>query len=312
MLQQTQVDRVVPRFEAFLERFPDPAALAAAAEDEVVAAWSGLGYYRRARLLHRLAVEVVGGRHAGRLPDSAQELKELPGIGDYTAAAVASLVHGRPEPVLDGNVVRVAARVLLIDDDPRTAERRREVLAWVRELFGRHHPGEVNEALMELGATVCTPVAPACGGCPLAAECEARATGRQQELPRPKPRRASVTLTWVAVCGLDRARRMLVRRVEDGPVLRGTWLPPVVEGGEVGASLGEQLPPGLSWGRVVECGSVDHAITFRRIRVRVVRLELAEGVLGDDAAWRWWRPEDPNLPVSNLAGKVWKSAVQRS
>ncbi len=125
MLQQTQVDRVVPRFESFVARFPNFASLAAADEDEVVEEWSGLGYYRRARMLHRLAVAVADG--GGDLPNSAAGLERLPGIGPYTAAAVASLAWGEKVPVLDGNTMRVGARVLALDSDPRSAEGRRRL-----------------------------------------------------------------------------------------------------------------------------------------------------------------------------------------
>ncbi|MEN8164824.1 MAG: A/G-specific adenine glycosylase, partial [Acidobacteriota bacterium] len=166
MLQQTQVDRVAPRFVEFVRRWPDLEALSAASEDDVLALWSGLGYYRRARMLHRLAREVVGsGRD--RLPENIEALRGLPGIGDYTAAAVGSLAFGLEAPVLDGNVQRVVARVTAFEGDPRTIGARTHMKAWVEQLFPGHHPGVVNEALMELGATVCTPSGPRCGSCPL-------------------------------------------------------------------------------------------------------------------------------------------------
>ena len=165
MLQQTQVDRVTDRFETFVAAYPDLATLAGATEDEVLAAWSGLGYYRRARLLHRLARGVRAG--SGALPTSAAELGELPGVGPYTAAAVASLAFGEAIPVLDGNVLRVASRVLAAAGDPRTAAGREALLCWLRPLVEvGGPPGLVNEALMELGAIVCRPTSPNCAALP--------------------------------------------------------------------------------------------------------------------------------------------------
>ncbi len=227
MLQQTQVDRVRPRFEAFIAAFPDLAALAAASEEAVLAAWSGLGYYRRARMLHRLAREVAAG--TGTLPGCAAELAELPGVGPYTAAAVASLAFGEAVPVLDGNVQRVAARFLAFGGDPRSADGREALLRWLRPLVEEGPPGLVNEALMELGATVCRPVSPHCGRCPLAVGCRARAEGRQERIPPPRRRRSEQVLSWAAACCVDAEGRWLVRQVCEGPILRGLWLPPIAE-----------------------------------------------------------------------------------
>ncbi len=225
MLQQTQVDRVVPRFESFVARFPNFASLAAADEDEVVEEWSGLGYYRRARMLHQLATAVVDS--GGDLPASAAGLEGLPGIGPYTAAAVASLAWGETVPVLDGNTMRVGARVLALEQDPRSAEGRRRIEAWILALMENQSPGEVNEALMELGATVCTPAEPGCQGCPFTSDCAANRLGRQEDFPPPRRRRATVSLRWVAACIVGTDGRWLVRRVDDGPILRGLWLPPL-------------------------------------------------------------------------------------
>jgi len=227
MLQQTQVDRVAPRFASFVERFPTFADLAAATEDEVLTAWSGLGYYRRGRNLHRLAREVAAG--AGCLPRMASDLERLPGIGPYTAAAVASLAFGEAVPVLDGNVMRVGARVLAMETDPRSAAGRRRLETWVVGLMEGAPPGQVNEALMELGAVVCRPVDPDCAVCPFADRCGAKAEGRPEAYPPPRRRRAQVALRWVAACCVDREGAWLLRRIDEGPILRGLWLPPLAE-----------------------------------------------------------------------------------
>ena len=161
MLQQTRVETVIPYYERWLRRFPGWEALADAGEDEVLRAWTGLGYYRRARNLHR-AARVVRERFGGELPKEPAALKRLPGVGEYTAGAVASIAFGRAVPAVDGNVRRVLCRIL--DVAAPTAGRLREEAA---RLVDPGRPGDFNEALMELGATVCTPRAPGCGGCPV-------------------------------------------------------------------------------------------------------------------------------------------------
>jgi A/G-specific adenine glycosylase len=303
MLQQTQVDRVVPRYEAFVEAFPTLDALAAASEDDVLEKWSGLGYYRRARLLHRLARDVVDG--SGRLPDSAAELMKLPGVGPYTAAAVASLAFGEPVPVVDGNVTRVAARLLAMGGDPRNANGRRRIGDWVRSQMTEAEPGTVNEALMELGATVCLPSEPGCVGCPLSSDCRARAEGAPERFPPPRKRRAPVDLEWVAACCVDRSGRWLVREVVEGPILRGLWLPPLAELERGGspieralelASMPVEEPP-------VALPVVRHSITYRRIRVHPVRLLVA--TRGRSAGeGRWVDAESDGFPTSSLFMKL--------
>jgi A/G-specific adenine glycosylase len=302
MLQQTQVERVVSYFTAFIARFPDLQRLAAASEEEVLSAWSGLGYYRRARSLHRLAQEVAAG---SGLPATATELQRLPGIGPYTAAAVASLAFAEAVPVLDGNVMRVGARVMTMEVDPRSAEGRRRLESWVLELMEGAPPGAINEALMELGATVCTPVEPICGECPFERRCRARADGAQEAFPRPRRRRASVAVRWVAACCFNREGRWLLRRVEDGPILRGLWLPPLAELEASGdpARMAAGLVPGLKWAEGETGSPVRHTITHRRIEVVPVRF-AAEGLasLGED--WRWADPLDPGVPTSSLLAKL--------
>lgn len=304
MLQQTQVERVVPRFAAFVAAFPSLVALAAASEDEVLAVWSGLGYYRRARLLHRLAREVAAD--GASLERSAAELARLPGIGPYTAAAVASLAFGERVPVLDGNTMRVGARVLGLAADPRSAPGRRRLAAWIEGLMAAGAPaGEVNEALMELGATVCTPLAPGCPRCPLGITCVARAEGRPEAYPPPRRRRPAVALRWVAACCIDEAGRWLLRRVDEGPILRGLWLPPL-------AGLGPDAEPPLEARRLLPPVPVDaatiapavhHSITHRRIEVVPVRFEVGTAAPASDA-WRWADPSSPGLPTSSLLAKL--------
>ncbi len=309
MLQQTQVDRVVPCFLAFVARFPDLETLAAAGEDDVVTAWSGLGYYRRARQLHRLACEVVAA--GGSLPFRAAELARLPGVGDYTAAAVASLAFGEAVPVLDGNVLRVGARVLGLTDDPRAAAGRVVILAWVRSLLDGCHPGEVNEALMELGATLCTPAAPRCLLCPVKGPCVARAGGRQDQIPPPRPSRAAEDLRWVAALVVDPEGRWLLSRVAEGPILRGLWLPPFAPlvDGESPEGAARRLVAAAHPGEGHQLGAVRHAITYRRITVEPVRFDVAAATL-DEPGVRWLPPSSTSFPTSTLLLKLVRTATE--
>ncbi len=303
MLQQTQVDRVVPRFVKFMSLFPSLKRLAAATEEEVLTAWSGLGYYRRARMLHRLAGEVLS--RGGDLPSSATELETLPGVGPYTAAAVASMASGEAVPVLDGNVMRVGARVLTMTDNPRSAVGRRRLQSWICGLMEGNPPGQVNEALMELGAVICTPSDPDCRSCPFVEVCGARAEGRPEAYPKPRRRRATVALRWVAACALDSERCWLLRRVDDGPILRGLWLPPLAEiaddGDPVASAL--RLLPDCVTATPEPRPPVRHNITHRKIDVVPVRVVI-DHLEPPSQHWRWTDPEDPGVPTSSLLVKL--------
>ncbi len=220
MLQQTRVEAVIPYYLAWMERFPDVAALAAAPLDDVLRVWEGLGYYARARNLHR-AAQVVRDRLGGELPSTAAALRDLPGVGEYTAGAVASIARGERVPAVDGNVRRVLARMF---DEPDPTP------SWLRErateLVDPVRPGDCNQALMELGATVCVPRTPECARCPLADDCLARRNGTVGERPRPK-RRAALPEREFGVAVLVRPKKsgpelLLVRGPEDG-LLGGLW-----------------------------------------------------------------------------------------
>lgn len=226
MLQQTRVETVVPYYRRWLERFPDVDALADADEDDVLLAWQGLGYYRRARGLQAGAA-VVRERHGGVVPDTVEELRAIPGVGEYTAGAVASIAFGVPTPAVDGNVRRVLARLF---DEPSPAP------AWLRETAGAlvdpERPGDWNQALMELGATVCAPRGPRCGACPVARWCRAFAAGTQEERPARVAKKEVPSRTFVAAVVVDaRGRVLVVRRGRDG-LLGGLWAFPDGEVGE--------------------------------------------------------------------------------
>ncbi len=219
MLQQTRAETAAPYYERWLRRFPDWDAPA----DDVVREWQGLGYYARARNLQRTAL-IVRDRFGGVLPSEPGALRELPGVGEYTAAAVASIVHGEPVAAVDGNVRRVLARLLDLAD-PAPARLGREA----SHLLDPNRPGDFNEAMMELGATVCLPRAPRCGACPVADFCRARAAGTAARRPVRRPARRLREAGFVSVAFVDPAgRTLLVRRPAKG-LLAGMWEFPGVE-----------------------------------------------------------------------------------
>ncbi|MXW70649.1 MAG: A/G-specific adenine glycosylase [Acidobacteria bacterium] len=223
MLQQTRMEAVLPRYGAFVARFPDPGALADASEDEVLAAWAGLGYYGRARALHRAARQLAAEDRD--IPGKAESLRGLPGIGEYTAAAIASIAFGEPVAAVDGNVRRVLSRLFMVGGVRGRAPfegRVRDLAGRLMEADGARDPGDWNQALMELGATVCTPAVPRCGPCPVREFCWSRVAGRQTEFPeRPaRPRAVSVRLAVAVV--RDREGRILVFRRGESP-MRGLY-----------------------------------------------------------------------------------------
>jgi A/G-specific adenine glycosylase len=296
MLQQTRVETVIPYYERFLARFPDPASLASADRDEVYAHWAGLGYYSRARNLQAAAVKIVE-EHGGRLPDRADGLQALPGVGRYTAGAVASIAFDRREPVVDGNVVRVLTRLRGIREDARSKPVVDRLWAEAAELADGPRPGDLNQALMELGATVCTARAPRCLACPLVEHCDAHAAGDAASLPRkparPKARRVEGVAAWIE----RRGRVLAVRRPQEG-LLGGLWELPggLLDTGEAPeAGLHRRLREalGLAVESAQRLGSVEHLFTHRRLELHVFRCEGVSGRVrrsGFDAH-RWMAPD---------------------
>ncbi len=303
MLQQTRVQHVVAYFEPFLARFPDPAALAATPVDEALAHWSGLGYYRRLRLLHRAAAALVAA--GGGIPTELAALRALPGVGDYTAAAVASIAFGVAEPALDGNVVRLLCRWLACGDDPRRRAVRARLREAARALLVAASAGDSNQALMELGGRVCTPRAPRCPECPLAASCAARAAGNPEVFPRATRRGATQRVTLVMVVVEDAGRVLLFRRPAGASLLAGTWELPWVEAG-VGDPAGALARRyGGSFELGAEHGRVRHAITTRRLAVTVRASRFLAGGVGEGREAAWVRREEVGaLPVSSLVHKA--------
>ncbi len=284
MLQQTTVAAVEPYFNRFVRRFPGVAALAGARVEEVLAHWSGLGYYRRARNLHDAARRIVR-LHGGRIPESLEALRALPGVGAYTAGAIRSIGFHRPAAAIDGNIARVLARLDAVSGDPVRAATRRAFEARALDLMGKASPSDFNQALMDLGATICTPRRPACGTCPIARHCRAFAEGDAASYPRPARRPAAVDVPIAAIAVLRGAGRraedrcLLVQRPEGG--MRGLWDFPIADGvtREAVARAARRMGARVT-GRA---GVVRHVITRHRIRIDVHLAVLDRGGVPEGA-----------------------------
>ena len=289
MLQQTRAQAVIPYYQRFLDRFPAVEALAAAPEEEVLALWAGLGYYSRARNLRRAAQQVVA---AGGFPRDYAGLRALPGIGDYTAAAIASIAFGLPHAAVDGNVLRVVARV---ENDAadiaagRTRERFRSV---ARQWMGRSQPGAFTQALMELGATVCLPANPLCRRCPLRGCCRALREGTVAQLPVKLRKTASVALAEVLLVVRRQGRVLLRQREAAARRMAGFWelpTPAELPAARIGGTFGE----------------FRHTITHHRYTFTVRR--AAARTAGPE--FRWFAPAQlAEIPVSTTARKALRLA----
>jgi A/G-specific adenine glycosylase len=272
MLQQTRVETVLAYYERFLERFPTAHALAAATEDAVLASWSGLGYYRRARLLHAGVRDVVA-RYGGELPRSPEARRALPGVGRYTAGAIGSIAFELPEPLVDGNVARVFSRLFAIDTPPERADTQARLWQLAEQLVQGERPGALNQALMELGARVCKKLAPSCESCPVAAACQARAQGRVEELPPVRKRVAPKPVALVALAAFDRTReRVLLVRGEE-QLFGGLWNLPAREGR--GREAAQALCAELGAAELAPRASkISHVLTHRSLSVEVYAASL--------------------------------------
>jgi A/G-specific adenine glycosylase len=222
MLQQTQVATVIPYFERFVQRFPDSRALAGAPEDEVLHHWTGLGYYARARNLQR-AARVICERHGGELPDSLEELAALPGIGRSTAGAILAIAHGQRATILDGNVKRVLARLFAVDGDPAQAATQRRLWTLAERVTPTRDAGIYAQAIMDLGATLCTRGKPDCTRCPLAADCRAHARGETTRFPAARRRREIPVRSCQLLVIANEAGELLLEKRPSPGIWGGLW-----------------------------------------------------------------------------------------
>jgi A/G-specific adenine glycosylase len=293
MLQQTRVATVIPYWERWMARFPSVGVLAAAPLDDVLAAWAGLGYYSRARNLHAGARWVANER-GGELPRTAADLRAVPGIGPYTAGAIASIAHGERAPLVDGNVARVLARVCGVEDDVKSTAGQKKIWALAGELVAalppELEPGDLNQGVMELGATVCTPTAPTCLTCPLSGPCVARAAARQDELPRVPARKAAADLRELASVALwiERRGALLFARRPAGGLYGGLWeLPQGDDAGAAARRVGVKLR-----GKALALGEHRQVLSHRRLRIALARATVVgtPRVVDGYTAVRWCSP----------------------
>ncbi len=314
MLQQTQVQTVSGYFQRFVLRFADAAALASADLDEVLHLWSGLGYYARARNLHR-AARIIVRDHGGELPPDPDALRALPGIGRSTAGAIAAIGYGLRAPILDGNVKRVLTRVHAIDGWPGGSAITRELWALADHYTPTQRVADFTQAIMDLGATVCTRRAPACPRCPLRADCRARATGRQHTLPTPRPRKALPHHRWQWLIERNHEGHVrLVRRPPDG-IWGGLWaFPPAparhrVEDRAIGDT--HDPPGGRGAASPRPWGCIEHAFTHFRVSIELTVSEVdPDACAVNDAPSRWIDPADPpKLGLATPVRRVLESLV---
>lgn len=279
MAQQTRIETVIGYYGRFMERFPTTASLAAAAEDEVLSMWSGLGYYRRARLLQQGVREVVV-RYGGEVPSDAESRRALPGIGRYTAGAIGSIAFDRPEPIVDGNVARVLSRVHGVETPLGRADTETTLWAEAERWVQGPRPGDLNQALMELGATLCTPRAPSCETCPLRANCVALRDARTTALPVPRLKKPPREVFWVALLATSSEGEVWLTR-GDAALFGGLWNLPMAEGrgrvaaSELASSLGLRGTLGAR-----SIGRVEHVLSHRRLRVQAWRLTRVDAPPG--------------------------------
>jgi A/G-specific adenine glycosylase len=271
MLQQTTVAAVTPKYERFIKAFPDARALAAASEDAVLKQWAGLGYYSRARNLRRAAIEVET-KHGGNFPSGFDDVLALPGIGRYTAGAILSIAFEKPYAVVDGNVIRVFSRLFGLRGRLKDPAFAKEIWARATPLVPKAAPGDWNQALMELGATVCTPDSPSCGACPVSKFCVAFKKGIQDELPLPEKRREPTPVNWTCLWIEKDGKILLWKRSEKERLLKNLW----------GLPEESRLPAV----RVKKRGAVSHTITHHALSVALFEAVLDDGAaLPPEAKW---------------------------
>ncbi|MBN2886487.1 MAG: A/G-specific adenine glycosylase, partial [Chromatiaceae bacterium] len=294
MLQQTQVRVVIPYFERFMARFPTVTDLAEAPLDTVLAHWSGLGYYARARNLHR-AARLIEHDHGGRFPESIKAVEALPGIGRSTAGAILSLALGQAHPILDGNVKRVLARAFAVEGWPGEGRVLKRLWTLTERLTPDDRVGHYNQAMMDLGATLCTRATPACPRCPLAARCLARHMGRQRELPASRPRRVQPEREVLMLIARDPSGAILLERRPPTGIWGGLWsLPQAPSGSDPATWCAQAL--GLEPSRVEMLAARRHTFSHFDLSMdlALIDLETSAGRIAETPDQRWYRPSEIN------------------
>jgi A/G-specific adenine glycosylase len=309
MLQQTQVVTVIPYFERFVARFPTVAELASADEQDVLRLWEGLGYYRRARQL-LAAAKVVANEHHGTFPQTLEALQGLPGIGRYTAGAIASIAYDLPAPILEANTVRLLARLAAIEGDPTSTEVQSKLWNLAEALLPRKRCGEFNQALMELGSLVCTPREPKCDECPLREQCAAFQQGRQDSLPAPKAKQVFESVREAAVI-VEHRGRVYLRQCAAGERWAGLWdFARFAVSNKRGRTFQDELRQKVSTQTGLEIESIDkfttlkHGVTRFRITLDCYRAECVKSPRLK-AGSQWFKPAElADVPLSTTGRKL--------
>lgn len=284
MLQQTRVETVLAYYDRFLTRFPTVEALAAADEDEVMKLWEGLGYYRRARNLHQGARQVAE-EYGGVIPADVGELQKIHGIGEYTAGAIASIAFGRAVPAVDGNVIRVVSRLAGIRENVGVPSVKRRLTAEAAALVPSDRPGDFNQAMMDLGATVCVPGTPSCERCPLQGRCDAFREGDAEELPV-LPRKNPPRVIDYDLCLVFSQDRVLMRQRTE-TMLQGLWIFPMLEGNRETADIRAALrrETGLTAADIQPAGEAKHIFTHQVWQMKLYVMNAGDGQ--PSAPWRF-------------------------
>lgn len=283
MLQQTRTETVAGYYKRFMQRFPNVKSLAAAAQQEVLKYWEGLGYYSRARNLHR-AAQIIVDDHGGQFPQDHEAVRALPGIGDYTAAAICSIAFGQPWPAIDGNLTRVISRVHGIREDVGMPSVQRQIRQLATENIDQARPGDWNQALMDIGATICIPGTPDCARCPLQGQCDAYAQEDADLLPLRAAAKPPVPVP-VGVALVTCGNRVLLQQRE-AALLRGLWVFVLNEGDDTQQSLQKKLKSmGLAAEFRADLGEARHIFTHRIWNMRLYHFEAAQRVSLKNAQW---------------------------
>jgi A/G-specific adenine glycosylase len=319
MLQQTTVAAVVPYFDRFMAALPTVEALARADEQQVLKLWEGLGYYRRARHLHAAARHLVA-THGGQFPDDPAIWAALPGVGRYILGAVLSQAFDRKLPIVEANSMRVIARLFGYGGDPRTGAGKVWVWAAAEALLPAKRSGDFNQALMELGALICTPASPSCGQCPLSGKCIAKRDGLQESIPPRKQSQPIVTVEEIGVVIRDRARVLLCQRPANANRWQNMWEIPHAEclpNEELSAAAVRvaRTLTGLEIERCAEFLTVRHGVTRYRITLNCIEARRRGGsfITGNYVAAKWLRPDELNeFPVSSPQRKLMRALANSS
>lgn len=313
MLQQTRVETVIPYYNRFIKKFPSLRHLAKADEDEVMKAWEGLGYYSRARNLHAAVKEVVA-KYDGRVPSKHEEISSLKGVGPYTAGAILSIAFDQKFAAVDGNVLRVIARLFSLPDDIARASTRKKVEKIILDMIPDDAPGDFNQALMELGATVCIPTSPTCLLCPLREICQGFASGLQDELPRKKktnpPKKIPVVFLWI-----EDGKLVLLEKREQSGLLAQMWSFPTLEHiarKEVASEVEKYLlSHNLAYSSYEIIGHFDHVFSHRHWLVTMVKvLAKKKDLPQDKKQYAWFRVDElQQIALANVYQKAYQLGI---